>query len=384
MRKVPLAWLQLRREKLRLLAAVSGVMFAVILIFVQLGFQDALFDSAARYHSTLGYDLAMISPKTDFIVATQSFPRGRVFQARGVPGVEAVAPIHLGLARLRNPVDPEATREIFVLGFDPSDQGVDIPGVSEMLDQIRIPDRVLFDRLSRREFGPIAELVARDGRTGLEVNDRNIDVVGTFEMGTSFGIDGSLVTSDLNFRRIFPDRPASHADLGLLHLSGGADPERVRDAVAAAVPGDVLVLTREGFIAREVAYWNGSTPIGFVFTFGVLIGFIVGGIIVYQILFSDVQDHLREYATLKAMGYTHGYLVGVVLQEATLLAIFGFVPGALVAIGVYAQAGAATHLPMAMTASRALLVFALTVTMCGVSGVIALRKLRSADPASVF
>ena len=115
-----------------------------------------------------------------------------------------------------------------------------------------------------------------------------------------------------------------------------------------------------------------------------IIGFVVGGIIVYQILFSDVQDHLKEYATLKAMGYTHGYLVGVVLQEATLLAIFGFLPGVAVAVAVYSQAGAATHLPMEMTLPRAAMVLGLTVLMCGVSGVIALRKLRAADPAEVF
>ncbi len=366
------------------MAAILGVAFAVILIFVQLGFQEALFSSAARYHTTLGYDLAMLSPKTDFIVEPKSFPRSRLHQVVGVPGVRAVSPLYMSVARWRNPADPSVSRGVYVVGFDPSDDGVEIPGVADAVESLKLPDRMLFDARSREEFGPIAELLGSQGTVRTEVNDRTVEIVGLFELGTSFGIDGSLVTSDLNFLRIFPGRSASHIDLGLIHLEPGADPEEVRAAVAAAIPGDVLLLTKEGFVDREVAYWNGSTPIGYVFTFGVIIGFVVGGIIVYQILFSDVQDHLKEYATLKAMGYTHGYLVRVVLQEATLLALFGFVPGLIVAIGVYQQAGAATHLPMEMTVSRAILVLVLTAIMCGLSGIVALRKLRSADPAEVF
>jgi putative ABC transport system permease protein len=372
-RPVPLAWLQLRREKLRLAAAIAGVTFAVVLIFAQLGFQQALLDSSVHYHTTLGYDLAVVSPKTDFIVEPVSFPRSRLFQITGFPGVDSVSPLYLGRARWRNPFEPS---------FDPSDEGFD--WVGDLRDEIRFPDRVLFDRKSRAEYGPVAAAVEERGALGAEVNDRSLQIVGLFELGTSFAIDGSLLTSDLNFRRILADRPASHIDIGLVHLSPDANPEAVRDAIAAAIPPDVEVLTRMDFVQREVDYWNQSTPIGFVFSFGVVMGLVVGMIIVYQILFSDVQHSLREYATLKAIGYTHGYLVRVVMQEAALLAVLGYVPAALVTSLIYAQAGAATHLPIEFTLPRAAGVLALTLVMCCASAALAIRKLRSADPAEIY
>jgi putative ABC transport system permease protein len=381
-RPVPVAWLQLRREKLRLVAAIVGVTFGVVLIFVQLGFQQALFDSSVHYHTTLAYDLAVVSPKTEFIVHPVSFPRSRLFQITGFPGIESVSPVYLSRARWRNPFDPRETRSIFVVGFDPSDEGFDWLG--DLRDEIRFPDRVLFDRKSRAEYGPVAAAVEERGELGAEVNDRNVRIVGLFDLGTSFGIDGSLLTSDLNFRRMFADWPASHVGIGLVHLSSDANPEAVRDAIAAAIPPDVEVLTRLDFVQRELDYWHRSTPIGYVFSFGVLMGLVVGMIIVYQILYSDVQDSLREYATLKAMGYTHRYLVRVVMQEAAILAVLGYVPAVLVTSLIYAQAGAATHLPIEFTLPRAAGVLALTLVMCCGSAALAIRKLRSAEPAEIY
>jgi len=383
-RRVSLAWLQLKREKLRLAAAIAGVTFGVVLIFVQLGFQSALFDSSVRFHSTLDYDIVIVSPKTDTIIQAKPFARTRLYQLVGVEQVERVTPVYLGTASWRHPLRPADSRSIFVFGFDPSLPGFDWPGVAEGLSQLRLPDRVLFDRASRVEYGPLAELLAERGAVETEVNQRRIEVVGLFELGTSFGIDGSLVTSDLNFHRIFSDRSASHVDIGLVRLEDGADPELVRDRIIATIPGDVDVLTQAQFVAREIEYWNESTPIGFVFSFGVIMGLVVGSIIVYQILFSDVQDSLAEYATLKAMGYTHGYLVGVVMREAILLGLFGYLPAVAVTLVVYAQAGAATNLPIEMTIVRAAVVLGLTLFMCCSSAGLAIRKLRSAEPAEIF
>jgi putative ABC transport system permease protein len=146
----------------------------------------------------------------------------------------------------------------------------------------------------------------------------------------------------------------------------------------------VLVLTRAEFMDLEREYWNKTTPIGYIFAFGAVMGLIVGLIIVYQILFADVQDHLKEYATLKAMGYTHGYLRNVVLQEAIILAVLGFLPGMGIAHLVFTKGADATRLPLEMSLDSALSVFALTVAMCAGSGLMALRKLRAVDPAEVF
>lgn len=383
-RRVPVAWLQLKRDKLRLLAALAGVSFGVVLIFVQLGFQEALFKSSVRYHETLGYDIAIVSPRTDFIVQPVSFARNRLHQVTGFPGVASVTPVYLGQARWRNPFAPTETRSIFVVGFDLVDEGFEALFDQGFVDELNKTDRMLFDRASRAEFGPVAAELERRAPLLVEVNDRAIHVIGLFELGTSFGIDGSLLTSDLNFRRVFPNRTASHIDLGLIHLEPGIDAEATRDAILESLPRDVEVLTRADFVQREMDYWSRSTPIGYVFGFGVVMGLVVGMIIVYQILFSDVQESLGEYATLKAMGYTHRYLVGVVLREAALLAILGYVPAIGLTLLVYQQAGDATQLPIAMTAMRALGVFGITLFMCCASAALAIRKLRSAEPAEIF
>jgi len=216
------------------------------------------------------------------------------------------------------------------------------------------------------------------------MNGRRIRIGGLFEVGNSFGINGALITSDLNFLRMFPDRNPAQVSLGLVQLEPGAVAAQVRDAIAAALPPDIVVLTKEQFKAMEIAYWDSSTPIGYVLNLGVVMGLVVGAIIVYQILFSDVQDHLREYATLKAMGYTNRYLSGVVLQEAAILAVAGFIPAIALSLVVYKVSADATNLPLRLTLDKAAIVLGLTLVMCAIAGLLAMRKVRSADPADVF
>jgi putative ABC transport system permease protein len=384
LRPAKIAWLQISHQRLRLLAATLGVAFAVMLIFVQLGFQRALYDSSVRWHTALGYDLALISPKATYIVNPPGFPRNRLYQAGGFPGVESVTPVYINIATWRNPEDPLVTRNIFVMGFNPSDQGFALAGESHQVNRLRLADKVLFDRLSRSEFGPVEARLNQGGSVKTEINNRDIEVVGMYALGTSFGIDGSIITSDLNFRRLFPERSPSRIELGLIRLEPGADATATRDAIIAGIPGDVRVLTRAEFVQHEVDYWSKSTPIGYVFGLGVAMGLAVGMIVVYQILFSDVQDHLQEFATLKAMGYSGFFLSRVVLAEAFQLAVIGFLPGFLSSLLIYTQASEATNLPLDMTLTRGLLVLGLTIAMCAASGLLALRKVRSVDPAAVF
>jgi len=381
---IPLAWLQITREKLRMTVALLGVAFAVVLIFMQLGFREALFESAVRYHDSFDYDIALFSTKSNFIVQPEQFTKRRLYQVLGRPEVRDVKSVYVGQAIWRNPAARAETRSIFVVGFDPTESVFKIPEVIAGQEELKMPDVVFYDRTSRPEYGPVERMFEESGAVDAEIGGRSLTVGGLFSLGTSFGIDAAVVTSDLNFLRIFPHRDPSMIDIGLISLEPGADVIRVRDEMRAELPRDVRVYTRHDFVQAEVNYWNGNTPIGFVFAFGTVIGIVVGAIIVYQILFSDVSDHLQEYATLKAMGYTDGYLFKVVIQEAGILAVLGFVPGLLVCIGLYRLAGDATSLPIVMTWSRGVAVLALTVGMCCVSGAMALRKVRAADPADVF
>jgi len=381
---IPLGWLQLKAQKLRLVAAIMGITFAVILIFVQLEFREALFVSAVRYHTAMDYDLAMLSPKTDFMVSSKQFPRSRLYQVPGIDGVESATAVYMRLVSWRNPIEPANARNILAIGFDPVEPGFERLLSAEQMEAIRIPDQVVFDRRGRDEYGPVRELLDAGQPVSAEINDRRVAIAGMYEVGTSFGLDGGIITSDLNFLRILPTRKKSAIDFGLIGLEPGQDAAKVQARIREAIPQDVLVLTRQEFMDLEIRYWNKTTPIGYIFAFGAVMGVIVGLIIVYQILFADVQDHLQEYATLKAMGYTHGYLRNVVLQEAIILAVLGFVPGMAIAHLVFTRGADATRLPLEMSLESALSVFALTVAMCAGSGMMALRKLRAVDPAEVF
>jgi putative ABC transport system permease protein len=113
-------------------------------------------------------------------------------------------------------------------------------------------------------------------------------------------------------------------------------------------------------------------------------GILVGLVIVYQVLSTDVADHLREYATFKAMGYGQPFFLGIIFEEAVVLAVFGFIPGLIVSMGLYAGLVAVTGLPVAMDVPRAILVFLGTLAACTLSGAIATRRLANADPADLF
>jgi putative ABC transport system permease protein len=383
-RAIPYAWLQLTHDKLKLVAAIGGISFAVILVFMQLGLRSALFDSSVRLHGSLAYDLIMLSPRTPYLATTKSFPRNRLFQVLGFDEVETVSPLYVSLARYYYEGTPGTHRNTLVIGIDPTDDSIRIPGVAERLGELRLPDRVLLDQHSRTEFAPAVLETQTLGTAEVQLNDRHVTIIGLFSLGTSFGIDSSIITSDLNFRRIFPSRDAGLIEMGLIRLKPGVDKAAVQQAIRSNIPSDVLVLTLEEYAQREVEYWNGSTPIGYVFTLGAVIGVLVGLIIVYQILFSDVQTHLAEYATLKAMGYTHGYLRNLVFKEAVILSILGFVPAVGLSILLYQQAQEATQLPLIMTLERGAMVFGVTVLMCCFSGLLAIRKLKGLDPAEVF
>lgn len=380
---IPLAWLQLTREKRRFFAALAGIAFAVVLMLAQLGFQDALLSSVGLLHSNLAGDLVLINPQYQSVIQPKTLTDRRLYQALGSSAVASVDGVYLGVGPFKNPFD-RTERDIFTIAFNPTSPVLNRPGVAENLEKLRNPGMVLFDSIRRPEFGPVAEAFNEKGPLVAEVAGRQIEIVGLFRLGTSFGADGNLVMSDETFIRLFPFRTLGLINVGLITLKAGADVERARTEVAGMLPRDVRVLTHPEFVSLERRYWTTNTPIGFVFQLGVLMGLFVGCIIVYQILYSDVTDHLPEYATLKAMGYPDRFLLKLVLQEAAILSVFGFIPGAIISQLVYVVSRKATLLPLEMTVARALSVFALTLVMCGISAALAARRLKAADPAEIF
>ncbi|MEH2142676.1 ABC transporter permease DevC [Nostoc sp.] len=389
--KIPLGWLQLAQQKVRLLVAVAGIGFIVLLMFVQLGFQDALYSSATALHQNLKGDLFLVSSQYKSLTSNQSFSRTRLYQSLGFDGVESVSPMYLQFAKLKNPATSEKY-SIYVIGFDPGNPVMNIPEVEKNLDKLKIPDVVFFDRGSRPEFGPIAEKFnAGDTAQTIEIFPFNsligyrVRIGGLFSLGPSFGVDGNLIVSDSTFLRINPNsRPADMIDIGLISLKPGSNAEVVLKNLQASLPNDVQVFTRQGFIDFEKKYWAIRTPIGFILNLMLTMAAVVGVVIVYQILYSNIATQFVAYATLKAIGYANRYLLNVVFQQALILAILGYIPGLITSVLLYSFAAEATKLPIVMTINNALIILTSTVLMCITSGALAINKLRSADPGDIF
>lgn len=382
MRRVSVAWLNLLHERTRLLVAIAGVAFAVLLMFMNLGFLGALVTTTTNFYQEFDADIFLSSPNTLEISSTTVFPIERLYQAEGVPGVARAMPLYSSYLIWRNPEPPNTSRAMFVYGYNLDDPvflmpEIITPAAKQILQQ---PNVVFYDRLSRPEFGP-----ATIGTT-TEADRRQISIGGNYSLGGGFAADGTIIMSDQNFARYLSPRPLSLIDTGLIQITPGSNPERVAKALRQALSNDVEVFTKAGIVMRDQTYWITSTSIGFIFGLGVLVSFIVGIVIVYQILYTDIRDHLGEYATMKAMGYRNRYLFKVVLQEALLLAAMGYTPGLIVSLGLYQLTRSATagSLPVAMDLGRVFLVLTLTILMCVVSGVISVRKAMSTDPAEVF
>lgn len=382
-RRTPLGWLQLSHQKGKLLVALSGIAFADVLIFMQMGFQAALYDSSVRSHQILNADAVIFSPQALNFGNLATIPRRRLLQAQDIPGVQSAHPMYISFAIWRNPQTHKETA-IRVIGFDPDFLAINLPDIKKNLDKTKIPDTFLFDKNSRGAYGETIAKINAGEKVTTEIDRKTITLVGTFSIGSSFGADGHLITSDQNFLRLFPRRPAQNVSLGMLKLVPGADADRVVAQLRQHLPNDTMVMTKTEFIEFEKSYWQQNTSIGFIFSIGVAMGVVVGIVIVYQVLSTDVNSHMAEYATFKAMGYGTGFLLGVIFEEAIILAVLGFFPGVGGALGLYTLARNGTGLPIFMTVSRAGTVLVMTIGLCLISGAIATRKLRSADPADVF
>jgi len=380
---VRLAWRQLRAEPARLIVAVAGVMFASVLVLMQFGFRGALFDAATTLPRAIQGELFLINPLTTALFRAEPVPRVRGYESLALPQVVQAAPIYLAQEPWRNPITG-SHRVIQIIGFDVRADTMAIAGLAPLADALTRDDSVAFDSLGRPEFGDIKRLLTERDSVTAQLGDREVAVVGTVELGASFGDDGNVVTSAANFQRLVPGSRAAAPALIALRLAKGADVSQVRSELRALLPPDVHVVTHTELVQWEQDYWNQTTPIGVIFAFGTVMGLMVGMVIVYQILFSDVCSHLRGYATLRALGFSHRYLQGAVLGEAGILACVGFLPGLLLSVILYEYVGRAAYLSLELTVDRCVAVFGLILAMCAVAGLLALRKLRDADPVSVF
>lgn len=382
-RDLPIAWLQLTHNKWKFTVAVTGVLVAVLLMWMQLGFLDALYRSATSVARHLRGDLVLLSPNTKTFMQLESFSKRHIARALGHEAVENAYALYVGMAMWKNPWNGEK-RRMFIFGMEPDYAVFEAPGLSDSLHLTLAPDVGIFDVASRPEFGSVGVAFQNGQPVSAEINGRQIQITGITTIGAGFQADGNFVTSSANYMRIMNDQRSGIIQVGVLRLKPGADKQQVRSDLAALYGSEIVVLTLDELVSREYAFLTKTAPIGFVFTLGTIVGCVIGFAIVYQVLYSDISNHLPQFATLKAMGYTDRYLSGVVVQEALILAATGFLPGSILAMCLFAVAKAATKLPMYVTWDRAIEVFVLSFAMCTVSGLLAVRRLKAADPAEIF
>ncbi|MBI1731216.1 MAG: FtsX-like permease family protein [Gammaproteobacteria bacterium] len=374
-------WRMLVYSPRRLLLSCLGIAFAVVIMFMQMGFFNGLNDSQANLARILDADLVMSHRDKDNLKSTEEFSRKRWRQALAAPGVASGAAVYASASYWWNPQDGSRNR-VLVLGIDPDNPGLRLPQAAGFPQSLKRADTIFYDRRSRRELGNILP--------GMEstLGQARVKVAGLFDLGANFSYEGHVIAGNETYFHVFghrdPQRLTDGISLGLLRLLPGADREGVRRNLLHTLPDDVLVLTREELEARERAYTTRATPVGIIFGTGLAVALVIGIIICYQLLFNEIQDHLRQFATLKAIGYRARHLYLIVTSEALLLSMFGFLPGVVAAAALYTVVERLSEIVMDLSPGRILFVLMLTLVMGSASAAFAVRQVIRLDPAELF
>jgi putative ABC transport system permease protein len=380
--RLPIGWLQLTHNRTRFAAALAGVAFANVLVFVQLGIMNSMGAATLRPYQFFQADVMISAGDANSLTDGGNVARQWLLQAMADPDVAD----GIGLFIANVPWDRgEKDISLTTFGIDPAKPGFLAPEISGDIALLQVQDAAVLDRLARGLGKDEAAAIRPQSPLSFETQGRTLTAYATFAGGGGFGGDGYMLVSDQTFLSLFPARSSAAPDHILLTLRPGAQPEAVIARLKTLIsdPG-LRIRTYAQAADDDLRYQQTKRPTGIIFGFGVLIGVLVGLVIVYQVLSTDVADHLREYATFKAMGYGPGFFLGVVFEEALVLGIMGFVPGLIVGTAILTLMGKITTLPLAMTPSMALSVFLGTVVFSSLSGAIATRRLAAADPADLF
>jgi putative ABC transport system permease protein len=375
--KTPLAWRNVLQSKVRSLIALCGISFAILLIFMQLGFYGAAGRSATQVYDALDFDLLVLSTQYVFVARPSQFPRDRLEQIRAVEGVASVNPVWLAVGDWRNPETREQWH-ILTLGVEPKQPPFRDPALNDQLPLLTIPDNALVDSISRPQHGHLAPGVTS------EVDHHRIRIVGRYSIGGGFVAGATLITGRDTFVKVFNGTSVDRPNAGLVKLAPGISPRAVAVEMKKRLWPVATAVTRSELASTEQRFWLKVKPIGIMFTSGVLVAFVAGAVILYQVLASEVQNRMREYATLKALGYGTGFIYGVVVRQALIFSGLGFIPAFVFALGLYFLLRTQALVPVAMGWSRVAGVFLLTAMMCLSATFLAVRKLREADPADLF
>jgi putative ABC transport system permease protein len=375
--KVPLAWRILTYDKRRTALALIGIFMAILLVFVELGFFDAVPRGGLLLYDNMRFDLLLVSDQYEYQAQPGTFTLSRLDRLRTSPDVESATPVYFGYAKWKGG-EGGVWPDVFVIGFDLASHIFDPAGISRQLGVLGRTDTVLVDSATRPMFGPLTT-----GRV-VEIGDRKVTIGGQYVLGTGFMGLGVVLAGAPNFTRLFPGRGLDQVNLAPIQLKPGGDPDRAVTDLRQVIGAGTQIFTRKELEAHETAYWTTRTSVGIIFGSGLLISLLVGIMIVYQIVSTQVGRQLPQFATLKAIGYPDRSLAGTVGAMSLLIVVAGFIPALAAALGLYSVIRQETLLPVTMTHSRLVAVFIAALLMASISALLSIGSLRRADPADVF
>ncbi|MDF1855894.1 FtsX-like permease family protein [Pseudooceanicola sp.] len=380
--RLPIGWLQLVHQRGRFAAALSGVAFANVLVFVQIGLMSSMGASTLRPYEFFQGDILISAADANTLTDGGNVARQWLLQALADPDVVDGMGVFVAMV----PWDRgETDISLTTFGIDPFRTNFLAPEIAADVDVLQLKDAAILDRLARGLTREEAAAIRLQTPLSFETQGRTLTAYDTFAGGGGFGGDGYLLVSDQTFLSLFPARSSGAPDHILLQLRPGAEPDAVADRLKLLIADSTLrIRSYADAMDEEVRFQQTQRPTGVIFGFGVLIGVLVGIVIVFQVLSADVADHLREYATFKAMGYGQGFFLGVVIEEAVILGVLGFIPGVIAGWGILTLMATVTTLPLFISFEMAVIVFVGTVVFSALSGMIATRRLAAADPADLF
>lgn len=381
--RLPIGWLQLTHHRGRMVAAIAGIAFANMLVFVQLGISSAMSDVVRASYGTFRADIVISPSRANNLLDGATLARRALYQALANPDVAAASPLYVGQIAWERNARPAAS--LIVYGLPPEATRFAGREIAGQLAAISAPARVILDRLTRDVDAARATRASPETPWEFEIGGHAVAVIGSYPMGAGFGWDGSLVVSDQTFMKLVRQRSPGTPSHVLVDLKSGIDQSAAIAQLRKALSGEpVQVRTYRQMVEDSVVFQRTEVPMGSIVGAGVLLGLSVGLVIVYQVLSTDVTAHLRDYATFKAIGYSHTFILGIVFEEALTLALLGFLPGIASAGAIYAVLSKATQLPFGMEVALSLEVLAGTLLACMLSGALAARRLRTIDPADLF
>ena len=380
--RLPIGWLQLTHSRTRFAAALAGVAFANVLVFVQLGIMNSMETATMKPYGFFQADIMISASDANTMTEGGNVARQWMFQAMEDPEVIEGTGIFVANVSWQR---TDTTLGLSTYGVDPTQPSFLSPEMRARTGTLQLPNSGILDRFSRGLPRDEAAAIRPQSPLSFEVSGTTLTLYDSFAGGGGFGGDGYLMVSDQTFLTLFPARSSGAPDHILLKVAPGAHPDVVAARLQKLISDKSLRIRSYATAAAEdLRYQQTNRPTGIIFGFGVIIGILVGIVIVYQVLSTDVADHLSEYATFKAMGYSQRFFLSIVLEEALILGVLGFIPGFAVASLLLAGMAGATTLPLTMTTSMAVMVFVGTVIACSLSGALATRRLVAANPADLF